>query len=96
MSSKNIVQQRDKSRNTAPSYAVNDETPGSFSEQGLSISDHNYSFSAEDKHPNSKSLNNINEPNFDSDDEIMYNHDALLSSAETESANFLTRRMSQK
>lgn len=96
MSSKKIVVSHDRNRNTAPSYAVNDDTPDSFSEQGLSMSDHNYSFSADGNHLDSKSMKNVKESNLDSDDDIMYDREALFNSSDTESANFLNKRMSQK
>ena len=97
MSSQDKPRSGYRNSNTAPSYALNDDTPDSISEQGLSRNEHSYSITSDVNHLDSKSMNvESKDVALDSDDEIMFDRDALTNSSNRESANFINRRMSQK
>lgn len=75
-----------------PVYAVNDEISESPSEQGLSQNDNAYSFPSDNE--NKKTAINSNNLSMSSDDEIMYDREALTNPSNNDSFHSLNKRMS--
>lgn len=92
MSSKNDHKSDGQKRSTQPSYALNHDDSDNHSEQGLSRQDNRYSFPSDPIIKDNKGAKNSQEISLDSDDELMFDKEALNSSANRESLNYLNRK----
>jgi len=93
MSSRNNNTNDNHKMSTEPSYALNRETDSEFSEQGLSRNENRYSFPVESSIQDSLRNKPSQEINLGSDDELMFDNEALNKNQNRESFNYISQNI---
>lgn len=91
MSSRRTNTQENQKRSTEPSYALNHDGDSEYSEQGLSRQDNRYSFNTEESN-NFRKNKPSNEVNL-SDDELMFDKEALSKNQNRDSFNYINQKI---